>query len=119
MKSAKNYLIALLALTTIGGAWLAWRQYADSADLRAAAMKKDERADLQKRVWELEKLNRELHAQLNAQRGSDGEPASGDRPPRDFGGPGGRGGRGDPRMDGLGQLAAIRDLMTKGLSRIR
>lgn len=95
MKSVRSYLIALLALTTIGASWVAWRQYAEVADLRAAAMKKDERADLQKRVWDLEKLNRELRAQLAGPRGDGGEVAGGERPPREFGGPGGREGRGE------------------------
>jgi hypothetical protein len=113
----KNYLIALLALTTLGGAWFAWRQRAELAELRAAALNKDERADLQKRLWDLEKLNRELRDQLAMQRGPGGEGersgglADGERPNREFGG---RGGRGDPRRDPLGQqFTAIRDLMAK------
>ena len=68
VKSPKTILILLLAGTTIGGAVLAWRQYAELVELRAAAMNRDERADLQKRVWDLEKLNRELQARLEAQR---------------------------------------------------
>lgn len=115
MKALKNTLIALLALTTIGAAWVAWRQSAELADLRTAAMKKDERADLQKRVWDLEKLNRELRAQLAGPRGDGAEVAGGDRPPREFGGPGGRGG---PRMEGMGpqftqSMRAMQDFMFK------
>lgn len=115
MKSAKNYLIALLALTTIGGAWLAWRQANELAELRAAALNKDERADLQKRVWDLEKLNRELREQIAAAGAAGGEIAGGERPLREAGG---RPGRGDPRREGFGpQFTAVeramRDLMTK------
>ena len=45
MKSPQTYLIALLALTTIGGSFLAWQQYGELVELRAAAMNKDERAE--------------------------------------------------------------------------
>jgi hypothetical protein len=64
--SAKTWLIVLLAFTTLGGAILAWRQRNEIAGLRAAAMPRDERADFQKRVWDLEKANRELKAQSPA-----------------------------------------------------
>lgn len=114
VKSPKTYLIALLALTTIGGAVLSWQQYAELVELRAAAMNKDERADLQKRVWELEKLNKQLRDQLAAQRpsGDDVEALladAGDGPPerRD------RGGRGGPGGNPMQQLTALRDLMNK------
>ena len=60
MKSPKAWLILVLAVTTTGGGWLAWRQRTELAELRAAAMQRSERADLQKRVWDLEKSNREL-----------------------------------------------------------
>jgi hypothetical protein len=66
VKSPKNYLILLLLATTVGGAVFAWRQYAELVELRAAAMNRDERADLQKRLWELEKLNRELQGLIAA-----------------------------------------------------
>lgn len=116
MNSPKTALIALLALTTIGGAVLSWQQYAELVELRAAAMNKDERADLQKRAWDLEKLNKQLRDQLAAQRpaGDDAEAllaaASGEAPPdrRD------RGGRGGPgATNPLQQFAALRDLMAK------
>ena len=41
MKSPKTYLIAFLALTTVGGSMLAWQQYGELVELRAAAMNKD------------------------------------------------------------------------------
>lgn len=117
MKSPKTYLILLLGLTTVGGAALAWRQYHELVELRAVAMNKSERADLQKRLWDLEKLNRELQDQLLAARGdaggvmeellagaegerTEGEPSRGERGGR---GPGGR----------MAQMSAIRDLMAK------
>src|SRR6185295_11216942 len=109
----KNLVIVLLAATTIGGAVLAWRQYGDLIELRAAAMNKSERADLQKRMWDLEKLNRELQDQLAANRKPDGDPdavANTDGEGRGRGPD--RGGRGDPRarMENVMQQAnAIRD----------
>lgn len=115
MKSPQTYLIALLSLTTIGGAILAWQQYGELVELRAAAMNKDERADLQKRVWDLEKSNKQLRDQLAGQR-RDGEADAlavingdgpSDRPGR---GPDGRGGRGGNPMQ---QLTAVRDLLNK------
>ncbi len=116
MNSPKTYLLALLALTTIGGAVLSWQQYAELVELRAGAMNKDERADLQKRVWELEKLNKEQRDRLAAARPRAEDPdatlaaANGDSPPepRDRGP--GRGGRDNNPMQ---QMNALRDLMAK------
>jgi hypothetical protein len=117
VNSPKNYLIALLALTTIGGAVLSWQQYAELVELRAATMNKDERADLQKRVWDLEKLNKQLRDQLAANRpprpgGDDPLAADSDGPPdrRDRGS---RGGPGGPGGNPLQQLTALRDLLNK------
>jgi hypothetical protein len=114
VSSAKTYVILLLAATTVGGALLAWRQYRELVDLRAAAMNRDERADLQKRVWDLEKQNRDLQSRVAA-RGEtvDGEkPAEGERPGR-----GGRGGDRGAEIRGRGpemqQAVAIRELMNK------
>jgi len=106
----------------MGGAVLAWQQYGELVELRAAAMNRDERADMQKRVWDLEKNLRELQDQLAAARArspgaldellavaTDGERPSGDRE--------GRGGRGDPRGGRGGnpmqQALAVRELMSK------
>lgn len=69
---AKTAVISLLALTTAGGALLAWRQYQELVELRAAALNTDERADLQKRLWDMERANRELADRLAA------GPAAGD-----------------------------------------
>jgi hypothetical protein len=72
VKSAKTITILVLALTTVGGAMLAWQQYQELVELRAAAMNKDERAAMQKRIWDLERFNKELNDQLAALRdGSD------------------------------------------------
>jgi hypothetical protein len=121
VKSPKTYLILLLAVTTVGGAILAWQQYAELVELRAAAMNKDERADYQKRIWDLEKANRELQDRLAANR----EPVEmddllaaatdGERPGRDRGNRGDRGERGGPRRDasGVAQATALRELMNK------
>ncbi len=38
MKSPKNYVIALLALTTLTGGAVAWNQYQELIKLRAAAL---------------------------------------------------------------------------------
>ena len=109
-------LLALLSATTLGGAWLAWRQYGELQELRAAALNRSERADLQRRIWDLEKQNRELQARADASR--PGEPdagrastdPSGQRPAREAGGRGGP--RGDPER-GAQQLAAMRELMAR------
>ena len=121
VKSSKTYVILLLAATTVGGAMLAWRQYGELVELRASAMNRDERADLQKRVWELEKLNRELQDQLAAHRdptdveGLLAVATEGERSTRDRGGRGERGGdsRGRGSSSGLQQANAIRELMSK------
>jgi hypothetical protein len=93
VNTPKNYLILLLLLTTAGGATLAWRQYLELVQLRAANLKTDERADWQKRLWASEKRRRELEASLAAHkdRGStatDGAPEAFAGP--DEPGPGGR-----------------------------
>ena len=119
MKSPKNLALLLLAVTTIGGAVLAWQQYQELVELRAAALTKDERASLQKRIWDLERFNKELNDQLAALRDN----------PDDFGaltgGPGGPapeagagGGRANFRGRGgnnnpMQMANAIRDLMAK------
>lgn len=116
MKS-KNYLIIALALTTLGGAALAWRQYQELVELRAAAMDSSERSDLQKRIADLEKANKELRDQLAAGRGErdDNTDMAADTPDQGNGGPGQNGnGRGQNRRAQFAQVgAAIRELMAK------
>lgn len=119
MKSPKTLVILLLALTTIGGAGLAWQQYAELVELRAAALSKDDRAALQKRVWDLERFNKELNDQLTALRdAADDADALAGGPAERPAGRGGPGGRGDFRgRGGAGnpmQLAtALRNVMAK------
>lgn len=112
MKQLRTTAIVLLGATTAGVALLAWRQYGELVELRAQVMNRSERADLQKRIWELERLNRDQAGRTLAARpsGATGEAA----PP----GPGGpeRGGRGDPRGRGesqLQQMNAMRELLAK------
>jgi hypothetical protein len=116
VKSFKTYLILLLTLTTIGGSVLAWRQYAELVELRAIAMNREERADLNKRVWDLEKANRELQDRLAAARGDNPDEferllaeATADQFDSDAERPG-RGGR---RGGSFPQMGAMRDLMNK------
>lgn len=96
---------------------LAWRQYSELVELRAASLNRDERSDLQKRIWDLEKSNRELRDQLAVQRDAELDPLmaasdQGERPGRERGG---RGERGRPgREPNIQQQAnAIRELMSK------
>jgi hypothetical protein len=60
----KNYLILLLALTTIAGGALAWHQYQELVKLRANGFTDSARTDLQKRLWDLEKRKNELEAEI-------------------------------------------------------
>ena len=122
MKYPQTYVIIVLAATTVGGAIFAWSQYRELVELRAAAMNRDERADMQKRVWDLEKLNRTLQDQIAANRDPNADMENlltdnaGERPPggrRERGdGRDGRG-RGDPRDRGVQQAVALRELMSK------
>jgi len=116
VKPSKNSLLFLLALTTMGGALLAWRQYQELIELRAAALKKDERADLQKQIWALGKANRELEDQLAAlhtANGGDDAAGAATTDPRGNNNSradrANRGNRGDPQQ----AFVALRDLMQK------
>jgi hypothetical protein len=60
----KNYLILLLALTTIAGGALAWHQYQELVKLRANGLTDSARTDLQKRLWDLEKRKNELESEI-------------------------------------------------------
>jgi hypothetical protein len=72
VKSTRNYIILVLALVIIGGGALAWQQYQELVGLRAAALTAEDRASLEKRVWDAEKQVRELQAQLAAALGTGG-----------------------------------------------
>lgn len=113
VKSPKLYLILLLALTTIGGAVLSWQQYQELVELRAVAMNTGERADLQRKVWELEKHNRELDTQVAGLRALGGDDLAGGL--ARAGEPTGLGGRRDrgPGVPGGREAAAVQSLLTK------
>lgn len=66
MKSLKDYLLLVLLLTTVAGGVLAWRQYNELIELRAAAMNNDERADWQKRLWDAEKKRKDLEQKVTS-----------------------------------------------------
>jgi len=72
----KTYSIIALALTTCAGAALAWNLYLQVIKLRAAALDDPAKADLQKRLWDLEKRNKDLEAQLARRRANPGSDAA-------------------------------------------
>lgn len=78
MKSASSYLVLLLALTTVGGAVFSWKQYQELVALRAAALSPDDRANLQKRLWDAEKRSKALAAELAAARAHPADAAAGE-----------------------------------------
>lgn len=75
MNSRKNLVLAILALAMIGAGMLAWRQQLELVELRAAGLSRNERADLQKRLWAAEKRVKTLEDQLAARRSSTGAEA--------------------------------------------
>lgn len=117
MNSTKNTLLAVLAFATVGGALLAWKQYGELVELRAAALDRSAREDFQKRIADLEKQNRELQDRLAAsrtRRGPGGEAGPGGTGEGGEGpGPGGPGGPRGRFGDGRGPDAAMRELMAK------
>ncbi|MEX2043912.1 MAG: hypothetical protein WD941_01070, partial [Opitutus sp.] len=116
VKFTRTHLIFLLTGTTIGGAVLAWRQYAELVELRAIAMNREERADLNKRVWELEKANRELKDRLAAAQGSNSDETGSliaESPGEQLDADAGRPGRGGNRGGPFRQAGAMRDLMNR------
>lgn len=114
MNSTKNYVIALLVLTTIGGATLAWNEYRELVGLRAAALSEKERADLQKRIWDLQKANKELEERLAAAGHVEGEEMASDAEEAPAQPGDNRGQRGPQRGNRGGQqFAAMRELMAK------
>jgi hypothetical protein len=108
----KNLLIALLAATTVAGGVLAWSQYQDLVKLRADRLSDTARADLQKRLWALEKQKKDLQDELARLRAHPpGPEMAGMDPdsPSPDGGPGGPPGRRfDPRAR-LNNLVTLLD----------
>lgn len=78
MKSPKNAVLVVLALTTIGGAALVWKQHLELVELRASALSNNDRAELNKRLWDAQKKIKELEDELAALRGQRSENADGD-----------------------------------------
>ena len=96
MHSIKNYGLAFLALTTVAGAALAWKQYQELVALRAAALNSE--ADWQKRLHTADQQRIDLEAKvadLQKKPVAEAEdPAAVDDPAAARGGFGRRGGRG-------------------------
>lgn len=122
MKSSKNYLLVILACTTIGGAAYAWKQYQELIQLRAAALGTDERSDLQKKLWAAEKRAKDLADQLAALRNRGpgdealveaADPADPENANRRNRGPGGPGGRGPDFMAAMQKPEIQRLLATQ------
>ena len=113
MNSAKTWLVVLLGLTTLGGGILAWRQHSELSGLRAAAMSRNERAEMQKRLWELEKANREMkdRAAAGSDRSATVAPSTADHAAN--GADGRVPGRGEPRREPDPQLKAMREMLNK------
>jgi hypothetical protein len=107
----KNYLLVLLAFTTVAGAGLAWSQYQELVKLRADSLAGEiARNDLQKRLWALEKRRNELDAATAGLRSRGSSVvAEGDGPgpgdPQGWARPGSAG----FNRRGLGNLAALLD----------
>lgn len=51
MRSVKNYVIFLLACTTLGAGYVAWQQHREVARLRATAPADQHRAEARRRTW--------------------------------------------------------------------
>ncbi len=66
MKTPLSILAVLSALAAIGLGWLASQQQAELVRLRATALAGDDRAVLQKHLWDSEKRARDLEARLLA-----------------------------------------------------
>jgi hypothetical protein len=109
----QNYLILFLALTTVAGGAFAWNQYQQLVRVRAAGTSDRARADLQKRLLDLEKRRNELEAEVaglrarssataNTDAGIDSNSPDTPPPPPDRPGPG----RFD-RRGGFNNLAAL------------
>lgn len=107
MPRSSHLLVALLSLTTLATGVLAWRQMAELDELRGRSLDKAERAQLQKRVWELEKTNRELQARASR------APASPPDGRENSGLPAGRTPEETNRASVQQQLAVARDLFAR------
>ncbi|HVU23613.1 MAG TPA: hypothetical protein VHE13_05760 [Opitutus sp.] len=93
MHSLKNYGLAFLALTTVAGAALAWKQYQELVKLRAAALNTD--ADWQKRLHSADQQRADLEAKVASlqKKPDDAGETPAEDPASDRNGFGRRGGR--------------------------
>jgi hypothetical protein len=64
MKSSKNYAIVMLVMVAAALSIIAWRQHGELEGYRASALSSDERADLQKRIWDSQKKVQEMEHKL-------------------------------------------------------
>ncbi len=113
MNAPVRFLALGFAAVTLGLGYLAWRQHGELVELRAAALNRDERADLQRRLWELERQNRDLRARAAV---SAADPTTADHPGAVAGTVGERPGRGGPRggpESGARQFNAVRELLAR------
>lgn len=126
MKAFKPVLVGTLGLVAVASSILAWRQYQELVLLRIAARDQSSAGDAA-RIKDLERLIRDLRAQLTA-RGQtpadEGTPAEAQEPVQRGRGPEGgfaRGGRGGRGPDGMRemmnnpQVQALRAVQQKGM----
>ena len=100
-------LTTALALATSGLGWLAWRQHAELTALRSRGLDQAERAQLQKRVWDLEKSNRELQSR------SERAPAEAGGPPTNQASAPRRSREESNRASAQQQLTFVRELLAR------
>jgi hypothetical protein len=74
---SKNLLLAILAALVVASVTLAWRQAQELAQLRAATLLGDERANLEARLDQFKRRNLALQAELAALRSSRSDPGGG------------------------------------------
>lgn len=112
VKSPKNYVILLLALTTVGGAALAWHEYQEIVSLRAAVADAKDRADEQAaRLAALEKSNHGLQSQVASARHAAAAAQAAVAQEEEQSGPDNR--RNDFRARMRARFAAVREAMAK------
>ena len=107
MSRRLHVTIAILAATTVTTGVIAWRQSNELSELRARALDRSERAQLQKQVWDLQKTNRELQSRAT--------PATNDRTETKTGATAAapRAAENNNRASAQQQLAFVRDLVAR------
>lgn len=106
--TSRLILTSALLLATAFLGLLAWRQHGQLEDLRSSALTRTERSDLQRRIWDLERQNRDLREAASS-RGQSAQPisatAASERTPA-------RAPRPDPARD-LAQFNALREAVSR------